>query len=163
MSNPVTDEQDDPILRLIRARQQQAAPSPEGVAPDEADATPKADVSENETLTEEDAEAVALSRAGDRVESMQFRPRPPRKKRERTGSPYSVDVMNRIMSADRMLPGVALGRACVERNVAVSEIAKMLKVSRPTVYGWFTGEQYPRDWQLQRIKTALLTVTATRT
>lgn len=52
---------------------------------------------------------------------------------------YSVDLIERNKEADSKLLGVRLGRACIKRKVPIARVAKELKVSRQTVYNWFSG------------------------
>lgn len=87
----------------------------------------------------------------------------PRPKIVRRRGGYSAEVVSRIMQADRMHPGVRLARVCISKRISVAEVAKKLGVSRPTVYGWFLGTQYPKDEQLERIKELILTYTALHT
>jgi len=35
--------------------------------------------------------------------------------------------------------GVALGRVCIKAALPVSDVARLVGVSRATVYNWFTG------------------------
>jgi transcriptional regulator with XRE-family HTH domain len=39
--------------------------------------------------------------------------------------------------------GVTLGKACIEKDVPVMQIAKHFNVSRTAVYAWFTGKSIP--------------------
>jgi transcriptional regulator with XRE-family HTH domain len=58
---------------------------------------------------------------------------------------YSLKLRDTNDEAPGNLLGVKLGRACIKRNVAVSEVAKRMGVTRQTVYNWFTGETDPLD------------------
>jgi hypothetical protein len=73
---------------------------------------------------------------------------------------YTVRMIERIRSADPMHPGVKLGRLCVTHNIPVRKVSGDLGVSRPTVYGWFTGKQYPNTKYMERVKDLLLTYSA---
>ena len=57
---------------------------------------------------------------------------------------YSIRIAEAIKSADGNLLGVQLGRLCIERNISVAEVACTLKVTRQTIYGWFSGTTSPR-------------------
>jgi DNA-binding phage protein len=52
---------------------------------------------------------------------------------------YSVDLIERNKEADGKLLGVRLGRACIKKKIPITQVAKELKVSRQTVYNWFSG------------------------
>lgn len=56
---------------------------------------------------------------------------------------YSYKLVQAIRAADPKLVGVRLGLSCIESNIPVSEIAAAFKVSRMTVYSWFTGAAKP--------------------
>lgn len=56
---------------------------------------------------------------------------------------YSQRLIEQNRQADGHLSGVRLGRVCIERQVPVSAIAREFKVSRQTVYNWFTGAANP--------------------
>jgi len=62
---------------------------------------------------------------------------------------YSIRVAEAIQSASDTLLGVRLGRTCLELDVPVTEVAKRLGVTRPTVYSWFTGKSVPTDPDLR--------------
>ena len=57
---------------------------------------------------------------------------------------YSIRIAEAIKNADGDLLGVQLGRLCLERDISVAEVARTLKVTRQTVYGWFSGTALPR-------------------
>jgi hypothetical protein len=57
---------------------------------------------------------------------------------------YSIRIAEAIKSADGNLLGVQLGRLCLERDIPVAEIAFTLRVTRQTIYGWFSGTTSPR-------------------
>jgi len=57
---------------------------------------------------------------------------------------YSIRIAEAIKSADGNLLGVQLGRLCLERDIPVAEIASTLRVTRQTIYGWFSGTTSPR-------------------
>lgn len=59
-------------------------------------------------------------------------------------SGYSIRVAETIKKADGNLVGVQLGRICLERDLSVAEVARILGVSRQTVYGWFCGTKTPQ-------------------
>ena len=56
---------------------------------------------------------------------------------------YSLTTVQRNREADGDKLGVALGRVCIERCIPVSEVAKRLRVTRPTIYNWFEGTCAP--------------------
>lgn len=91
-------------------------------------------------------------------ELLNFAPRP--KRGRPTGGGYSQKFIKRVMEADPMHPGVKLARLCIERDISVRRVSTDIKVSRPTVYNWFVGTQYPSVKQLERVKDLLLTYAA---
>jgi transcriptional regulator with XRE-family HTH domain len=68
---------------------------------------------------------------------------------------YSIRVAEAIKAADGNLLGVQLGRACLARDIPVSDVARRLKVTRQTVYHWFLGESDPRGDTRDAIQTYL--------
>jgi hypothetical protein len=74
---------------------------------------------------------------------------------------YSIRVAEAVRNADESLLGVQLGRKCVERNIPIVDVARILNVSRQTVYSWFTGLKRPNPhrreailvWMGQDLKT----------
>jgi DNA-binding XRE family transcriptional regulator len=56
---------------------------------------------------------------------------------------YSARLVKLNKEASRKLLGVRLGRACIANDVAVSQVAYELVVSRQTIYNWFTGATNP--------------------
>jgi DNA invertase Pin-like site-specific DNA recombinase len=56
---------------------------------------------------------------------------------------YSQRLIEQNRQADGRLLGVQLGRVCIEHQTPVSTVAREFKVSRQTVYNWFTGAVKP--------------------
>lgn len=56
---------------------------------------------------------------------------------------YSQRLIEQNRQADGHLLGVRLGRVCIARQTPVSAVAREFKVSRQTVYNWFTGAASP--------------------
>jgi predicted transcriptional regulator len=50
-------------------------------------------------------------------------------------------MLQAINDANPFLLGVQLAKTCVRLNIPVKDVAEYLKVSRPTVYGWFVGKK----------------------
>jgi len=59
------------------------------------------------------------------------------------GIGYSVRLTQHNKDADPQRIGVRLGRACIDKNVSVIEAARVLRVSRQTLYNWFSGKAVP--------------------
>ena len=57
---------------------------------------------------------------------------------------YSARTIQLNKAADHRRLGVALGRAAIELGVSVSEVSRVLGVSRQTVYNWFVGSYDPK-------------------
>lgn len=57
---------------------------------------------------------------------------------------YSARTIQLNGAADHRRLGVALGRAAIKLNVSVSEVARLMGVSRQTVYNWFIGSYDPK-------------------
>lgn len=56
---------------------------------------------------------------------------------------YSLNFVIANKQADPFHVGVQLGRACIERNIPIKDVAEYLKVSRQSVYSWFLGRTTP--------------------
>jgi transposase len=65
---------------------------------------------------------------------------------------YSFRLAERNKEADSSLLGVRLGRVCIEEGVSVAEVANRFKVTRQTIYNWFTGASSPGEDQSRPIK-----------
>lgn len=65
---------------------------------------------------------------------------------------YSIRVAEAIRTADGNLPGVRLGRWCLDRDIPVAEVARILKVTRQTVYSWFVGKAQPQPRHIEVIE-----------
>jgi transcriptional regulator with XRE-family HTH domain len=59
---------------------------------------------------------------------------------------YTLALVKAVRRAPKHKIGVRLGRACIAANISVSQVAKDFKVTRPTVYAWFTGKSNP-NWR----------------
>ncbi len=68
---------------------------------------------------------------------------------------YSIRVAEAIKEANGNLLGVKLGRACLARDIPVTDVARDLGVTRQTVYAWFMGESDPRGPMCDAIKSYL--------
>jgi transcriptional regulator with XRE-family HTH domain len=56
---------------------------------------------------------------------------------------YSARFIKLNKDANPEFLGVRLGRVCIDKNVSVIEVARELKVTRQTVYNWFSGATAP--------------------
>jgi cupin superfamily acireductone dioxygenase involved in methionine salvage len=65
---------------------------------------------------------------------------------------YSINLINANQAADSELIGVQLGRWAIARQIAVGVVAKCFKVSRMTVYSWFTGVSKPHPRKAELIQ-----------
>ena len=52
---------------------------------------------------------------------------------------YTEKYLRDLQDCNPMRLGVQLGRLCVSANLPPSEVAKVLEVSRMSVYNWFKG------------------------
>lgn len=66
---------------------------------------------------------------------------------------YSLWLLELNKGADTKCIGVRLGRECIGRNISVATVAKKFKVSRQTVYNWFSGKVEPSDLRHAAIQT----------
>jgi len=66
---------------------------------------------------------------------------------------YSLDtiVANKLANGRKI--GVKLGRVCIDRDISVTAVAKRFKVSRQTIYNWYTGVYEPSKALTPRIRT----------
>ena len=53
---------------------------------------------------------------------------------------YSNKFLLELRDADPTRVGVQLGRVCVDANLPAVYVAKVLEVSKTTVYAWFRGQ-----------------------
>jgi len=68
---------------------------------------------------------------------------------------YASRIVKSNLTADSSSPGVLLGRYCIEKEVPVVEVAQFFKVSRMTIYKWFTGDWIPRQGHSLKINEVL--------
>lgn len=68
---------------------------------------------------------------------------------------YTQKVLDGMLGAPDKGPGVELGRLCVERDYAVSEVAEYIGVTRMTVYSWFYGYRVPKDENLAKVNALI--------
>lgn len=73
-------------------------------------------------------------------------PKPPRRVRG-----YDQHLVAAVLNTTPVTPAVELGQFCVVHNVPVETVARRMKVSRPTVYAWFTGTRTPRAKNLSEL------------
>ena len=59
---------------------------------------------------------------------------------------YTIALVMAVRRAPKHKLGVRLAKACISANVSVSQVARDFKVTRPTVYAWFTGKSNP-NWR----------------
>lgn len=68
---------------------------------------------------------------------------------------YSV----RLVEINRACPdehvGVLLGRACIARDIPVTDVAEFFNVSRQTVYNWFMGKVSPNEEHTEAIRALM--------
>lgn len=72
---------------------------------------------------------------------------------------YDSLFIRKVEEADQKPAVLLLAEACIVKNVAVTEVAEMFKVSRATVYNWMTGKTAPHPRYLAlmpKITTRLL-------
>ena len=58
---------------------------------------------------------------------------------------YSLRLVERNSRANVRDLGVQLGRACIKHDVPVSVVALTFRVTRQTIYNWFTGDTSPGE------------------
>ena len=66
---------------------------------------------------------------------------------------YTLRIRDLNAKANKSNIGVLLGRACIERDISVSEVAKRMGVTRATVYNWFCGVSTPQDSVTEAIRS----------
>ena len=57
---------------------------------------------------------------------------------------YSLRIIRANQQADPRNMGVMLGRLCIKKEIPASDVASYFKVSRMTVYNWFSGASKPQ-------------------
>lgn len=68
---------------------------------------------------------------------------------------YSAEVVRRVQGLDPALPVARFARYCVANEIPVMTVADKFKVSRETVYNWFTGVYTPRPRHVARMLAIL--------
>lgn len=58
---------------------------------------------------------------------------------------YSLRLIERNNQANEKKLGVQLGRTCIKHNVPVTVVASRFRVTRQTVYNWFSGTSNPAE------------------
>lgn len=71
---------------------------------------------------------------------------------------YSLNVILLNEKTDQSLLGVKLGKKCIKRKIPVSTVAKILGVSRQTVYNWFIGAYAPKSTYEEAIQHLIKTL-----
>lgn len=71
---------------------------------------------------------------------------------------YTVAIAAAIKNADPSLIGVELGVKCLDNDVSVTQAAKVLHVTRQTIYAWFTGKTKPKGSHLANIRLFIATL-----
>lgn len=74
---------------------------------------------------------------------------------------YSSRIVVANAGADISSLGVLLGRYCIAKDIAVTEVSEVMNVSKMTVYKWFTGKAVPRRSQEERIRDIISDVILT--
>jgi len=69
---------------------------------------------------------------------------------------YSYRLVQAIQAANPDLVGVQLGKWCIKNDVPVDRIARYFKVSRMTIYSWFTGVSKPHPRKAELVQDFLL-------
>jgi len=68
---------------------------------------------------------------------------------------YSYQLVEANKKADDKSWGVVLGRTCIQLNIPVSEVSRLLGVSRATIYNWFWGTTDPSRTHCEKIERLL--------
>lgn len=74
---------------------------------------------------------------------------------------YTIRVAEAINNADGSLVGVQLGRLCIKHDIAVSQVARDLGVTRQTVYSWFSGKSEPQAYYATSVRRMIQELTQT--
>lgn len=53
---------------------------------------------------------------------------------------YSFRFIQTMEALDSTKLGVRLGQLCIQNDIPVKDVSELLKISRVTVYNWFTGK-----------------------
>jgi len=57
---------------------------------------------------------------------------------------YSLRIVRANEQADPSSIGVVLGKLCIRKEIPASDVATYFRVSRMTVYNWFSGASRPQ-------------------
>lgn len=72
---------------------------------------------------------------------------------------YSQYIVMANKSASKRMIGVALGRACIAKDISVADVAEYFGVSRQTIYNWFEGKHDPKPEMLRDIEAYIARLT----
>lgn len=53
---------------------------------------------------------------------------------------YSSKFIETVNASDNAQLGIRLGQLCIKNDIPVRDVSELLKVSRVTVYNWFSGK-----------------------
>lgn len=53
---------------------------------------------------------------------------------------YSSKFIETVNASDNTQLGIRLGQLCIKNDIPVRDVSDLLKVSRVTVYNWFSGK-----------------------
>lgn len=76
-------------------------------------------------------------------------------------SGYTDKFLKQVDSADQTLLGVRLARQCIRHRIPIPVVADTMKVSKPTIYHWFSGKTKPMTSLVERIEKLIGTLEAT--
>lgn len=66
---------------------------------------------------------------------------------------YSGKITYIVNNADPTKLGIRLAKACIAKNIPVTDVAEFFGVSRQSVYMWFKGKCNPRKEIAERVES----------
>ncbi len=76
---------------------------------------------------------------------------------------YTEQFIAQVAAADQTLIGVRLAQQCIRHKIPVPVVAEKIKVSKPTVYHWFTGKTKPIAALLDKMEKLVATLESAQT
>jgi hypothetical protein len=65
---------------------------------------------------------------------------------------YSSKFIQTMEALDGTQLGVRLGQLCIQNDIPVKDVSELLKISRVTVYNWFTGKTKVRGSLREKVE-----------
>lgn len=71
---------------------------------------------------------------------------------------YTLALAKTNKAANGRGLGVKLGRVCIRNDIPVQTVADHFRVSRQTIYNWFSGKRHPQATMHAKIETYIAAI-----